>query len=237
MSRTFAFDQRLEKYADTFHPVIPFIPGKDKILHLDLSRNNTELTVEIFNDTSAFSAFIGNKLESAGAVYGIGGYNEYRSVYKRSQLFGKDSGEEPRRLHLGMDIWGKPGTPVFAPFGGVVHSYAYHAAMGDYGATIVLQHQLDSISFYTLYGHLSLIDLGGLREGQFITIGEEIAHLGKPEENGQWPPHLHFQIILDMHNFKGDYPGVCKFSEKEIYLQNCPDPDYMLQMMQFASEK
>jgi hypothetical protein len=57
-----------------------------------------------------------------------------------------------------------------------------------------------------------------------------------PQENGQWPPHLHFQVIIDMEFKKGDYPGVCKLNEKEKYLRNCPNPDLILQMMQYAIE-
>jgi hypothetical protein len=73
-----------------------------------------------------------------------------------------------------------------------------------------------------------------LNEGQYINRGQEFAHFGEPRENGQWPPHLHFQIIADMQFKKGDYPGVCKFSEREKYLHNCSDPDLILQMMQYA---
>jgi hypothetical protein len=72
-----------------------------------------------------------------------------------------------------------------------------------------------------------------LKEGKFISMGEVLGHFGDPAENGHWPPHLHFQIIIDMGNYKGDFPGVCKLSEKEKYLNNCPDPDLMLKMMQF----
>ena len=64
--------------------------------------------------------------------------------------------------------------------------------------------------------------------------GEEIAHFGTPAENGNWPPHLHFQIIHDIEMKKGDYPGVCSYGEKDKYLQNCPDPDLVLNMMQYA---
>jgi hypothetical protein len=48
--------------------------------------------------------------------------------------------------------------------------------------------------------------------------------LGTFEENGGWPPHLHFQIIRDMEGFLGDYPGVAKKSELDHYQNNCPDP-------------
>jgi hypothetical protein len=72
------------------------------------------------------------------------------------------------------------------------------------------------------------------QEGQSITKGDWIAAFGEPAENGQWPPHLHFQIIIDMQGMKGDYPGVCKYSEREKYLANCPDPDLILAMMYLA---
>ncbi|WP_244215255.1 hypothetical protein [Pedobacter miscanthi] len=79
-----------------------------------------------------------------------------------------------------------------------------------------------------MYGHLSLASLNGLEEGKFIPAGTKIAELGAKEENGSWPPHLHFQLIKDMSGLKGDYPGVCRFSEREKYLANCPDPDLIL---------
>jgi hypothetical protein len=55
-----------------------------------------------------------------------------------------------------------------------------------------------------------------------------IGALGIPAENGGWPPHLHFQCIVDMEGYMGDYPGVCKWSEREQYLRNCPDPIQLL---------
>jgi len=61
-----------------------------------------------------------------------------------------------------------------------------------------------------------------------------IGEFGIPMENGQWPPHLHFQIIVDMEDWIGDYPGVCKLSEREKFLANCPDPDIILQMIKYA---
>jgi peptidoglycan LD-endopeptidase LytH len=162
-------------------------------------------------------------------------------MYKRSRLFGFETNlskeemtkAEPRRLHLGIDVWGEAGTPIAAPLGGMIHSLAYNENFGDYGATIILQHQIDMVAFHTLYGHLSLKDLANAREGQFITRGQPFAHIGPPAENGQWPPHLHFQVIEDMGNMEGDYPGVCKYSEKEKYLANCPDADLILNMNQF----
>jgi peptidoglycan LD-endopeptidase LytH len=42
--------------------------------------------------------------------------------------------------------------------------------------------------------------------------------------NGDWPPHLHFQLITDMMGNTGDFPGVCLPEEKQAYKVLCPDP-------------
>ncbi len=227
------FEERLKPYKSSFYPVVPFQKG-DKLLLSDFTGRNTELTDEILKDTSLFTRYINSRLEAVGAVYGIGGYNEHRTIYSRSKVFDANKGEEPRRLHLGIDIWGKPHTKVMAPLDGIVHSFAFNNAFGDYGATIILSHQIEGLTFYTLYGHLSLNSLKNLSGGQNIKGGDVFAEFGIPFENGQWPPHLHFQIILDIGDWKGDYPGVCKFSEREKYLDNCPDPDLILGMMKYA---
>jgi murein DD-endopeptidase MepM/ murein hydrolase activator NlpD len=227
------FEERLMNHAAEFEQVIPFQKG-ERFLHLDFTENNTELTPEILNNTDLFIQYINGKLQDSGHRYAIGGYDEHRNIYSRSRVFDTADGEEPRRLHLGIDIWGKPNTKVIAPLDGIVHSFGFHNDFGDYGATIILTHNLEGKSFHTLYGHLSLNSIKNIQEGDRIKKGDVFAEFGLPFENGHWPPHLHFQIILDMDRNKGDYPGVCKFSERESYLANSPDPDLILQMMQYA---
>jgi peptidoglycan LD-endopeptidase LytH len=217
-------------YQNTFHPVVKLDPATDKLLPLDFTEANKELTEDIFTYTKHFAWFINQKLESGNYKYGIGGYNEDRVLYKRSKHF---DGKAPRSIHLGVDIWAAAGTKVFVPLGGTVHSFAFNNNFGDYGATIVLQHQLDTIVFHTLYGHLSLKDIAHLQPGKYISRGELLGHFGEPTENGDWPPHLHFQIIEDMHEQKGNYPGVCSISEREKYLRNCPDADLVLNMQRY----
>jgi len=226
---------KLLQNANTFHPVVPFNPEKDHLLHMDFTAANKNITEDVLLNTTAFSRYVDALLQQHRCTYGIGGYNEHRTMYSRSNVFDAGSNkEEPRRLHLGIDIWGKAGTPVFAPLGGVVHSFAFNDQFGDYGATIVLLHQLNGEPFHILYGHLSIADLSNLRAGKYISLGEVIGHFGQPFENGGWPPHLHIQIIRDMHNNWGDYPGVCRYSEREYYLRNCPDPDLILGIMKYA---
>jgi peptidoglycan LD-endopeptidase LytH len=234
MEQTTVLTQILQ-HAKNFHPVVPFDPATDKLLHMDFTAANQDINEELLLNTAAFSSYINKLLQQHQCAYGIGGYNEHRTIYSRSNVF--DAGnsiEEPRRLHLGTDIWGKAGTPVFAPLEGIVHSFAFNDRFGDYGATIITQHQLNNESFYILYGHLSLADLANLTIRKHIRAGDVIGHFGEPPENGGWPPHLHIQIIRDMQNYVGDYPGVCRYSEREDYLRNCPDPDLILGMMQYT---
>ena len=219
------------KNRNDFHPVIDFDPAKEKLFHFNFSDANTALHATEIADTNLFDAYINRTLKTNGAKYGVGGYKENRTLYSRSNLF---TGEEPRSVHLGIDIWGPAGTPVYAALGGMVHSFAYNDNFGDYGATIILLHQLETVAFHTLYGHVSLADISTLHEGAYIARSQVIGHFGLPAENGNWPPHLHLQIIHNLYLKEGNYPGVCKPSEAEAYLANCPDADLILNMMKYV---
>ena len=225
----------LRKHRKNFAPVLNFTAGKDKIIPLSFTRRNRDLTPEIYGNTDAFCIYINRVLKKAKARYGIGGYNELRAMYGRSNLFNAIAAEEPRRLHLGTDIWGRAGERIYAPLDGHVHSFAFNNHFGDYGAVIILEHHLEQQRFYTLYGHCSLADLEKMEPGTPYTKGQLLAHLGDPEENGYWPPHLHFQLIMDMGERRGDYPGVCAASKKSEYLCNSPNPDYVLNLNQYIT--
>lgn len=156
----------------------------------------------------------------------IGGYCEERIVAENIHL---NSKEEVRNFHIGLDIFVPANTAIFAPIDGIIHSFKNNAANRDYGPTIVIKHKMENDDyFYTLYGHLSLASLDGLEIGQMIKGGSKFAHLGDKNENGGWPPHLHFQIILDMLEYMGDFPGLCKPSEKEYWTKLCPQPKLLL---------
>jgi len=216
----------LANYPDVVGKVVDFDAVTDQLYHFNFTVSNTELDAGTFSDTRKFDSWITRKLTENNCRYGIGGYMEHRTIYARSAHF--DTVDEPRRLHLGVDIWAPAGTAVYAPLAGVVHSFADNDHFGDYGPTIILEHELGGMKFYSLYGHLSKASLDGLFIGKSVAKNEKIAAFGTMDENGHWPPHLHFQLMLDMEGKVGDYPGVCKFSEKEIYLNNIPDPQLIL---------
>jgi murein DD-endopeptidase MepM/ murein hydrolase activator NlpD len=185
---------------------------------LDLSASNSELKSSIYGNISAFCDYIEKKLD--GRI-GLGGYLEHRVVYESHENFATDL-EDFRNIHLGIDFWTTAGNPVFAPMDGEVHSFQINEGSGNYGPTIILYHPAEKI--YSLYGHLAINDLTNLEVGAPITSGQLLCHLGKPSENGGWPPHLHFQLIRDMQGIEGDYPGVCSKRDVEFYASNCPDP-------------
>ena len=151
-----------------------------------------------------------------------GGYLERRKLYAGTALF--DGGKAVRDMHLGVDFWAAAGSAVYAPVDGWVHSQQDNAQDHDYGPTVVLSHVYAGAAYHTLYGHLSRASLGLHGEGEAVKAGELIGWLGKPEENVGWPPHLHFQVILDMEGMRGDYPGVAAEKDLGWYGVNCPDP-------------
>ncbi len=237
------FCDLLRYHSPLFHNVVKFDHRNEKLISFDLSKSNIELKNVDTSKFSDFNNYVFNKLKKENAKFGIGGYNELRYLYGRSDLFNRDLTDkpgrpdikEPRRLHIGIDIWGEEGTEVFAVLDGIVHSFAYNDHVGDYGATIILQHCVETTTFFTLYGHLSLTDIASLNESSHISKGQLFAHFGNKTENGNWPPHLHFQIIKDIFPYKGDYPGVCKLTEAKKYLENCPNPDLILNMNRLIS--
>ena len=127
-------------------------------------------------------------------------------------------------------MWINESTPIHAALDGSVHSFQNNTALGDYGPTIILSHEIGGIKFHTLYGHLSEASLIGKKVGDIIKKGEQIATLGLPPINGDYAPHLHFQIIIDMEEKTGDYPGVCSEKMLSFYKSNCPDPNLLLKI-------
>lgn len=180
--------------------------------------------------TAALTDTLRRELKNAGAAVGVGRYNEARLLYV-SPLFGPGEAptDERRTIHLGIDLFLEPGSRVRAPLRGVVHLLANNDAPQDYGPMVVLKHATDAgENFFTLYGHLSEDTLSGLREGQAVAAGEEIGRVGSPPSNGDWAPHLHFQIILDLVGLGRDFPGVCRGSERSLWTSLSPDPNLIL---------
>lgn len=216
----------LKKHQENFVSVVPVDFNKDSFLAFDFSVTNLEIKDIDFSTVEKMDAYVAAKLTEANAQVAVGGYNEERVIYQRGEQFHTDNGV--RSIHLGIDVWMDAETPVFAPLAGKIHSFKNNDSFSDYGPTIILEHTLEELTFYSLYGHLSLASLDGKQEGQAIAKGEQIAALGNAEVNGNWTPHLHFQLITDMLGKKGDFIGVATKAEQDYYLDICPDPNLVL---------
>ncbi|EON78859.1 hypothetical protein ADIS_0756 [Lunatimonas lonarensis] len=195
---------------------------------MDLSMGNPRLSAEVYMESDRFVGFIAAWMATERRPFALGGYLENRVIYSRSEVFALGT-DEYRNIHLGVDIWAQVGMPIFCPFEGQVHSFHDNRGLGNYGPTVILEHWFEGKKFHSLYGHLQRSDLSRLEVGQPFQPGDCIGHLGAPIENGNWPPHLHIQLIVDMEGYLGDYPGVCRQRDLAHYRRNCPDPNHWIQ--------
>ena len=181
-------------------------------------------------ECAILTAAINAGLQRVKATIGIGRYNEPRPLYS-SALFRttKNPTDETRTIHLGLDLFAPPGTPVHAPLPGTVETFANNTAALDYGPVIILKHApTTGETFYTLYGHLTADSLKDLKIGQPIGQGEKFAAIGSVQENGGWPPHLHLQVITDLLDLGTNFPGVALASQRNIWTSLSPDPNLLL---------
>lgn len=167
-------------------------------------------------------SYVQETLTQQNAKVGYGGYAEKRVLYQKSPHFGSE-----RCIHLGLDLWVEAGTTIYCPFPGRVHSVAYNNKPLDYGATLIMQHTYPEGHFHSLYGHLSKASIQDKKPEDLHMAGYPLVEVGDPSENGGWVPHLHFQLVLDMKGWKGDFPGVATEEEAPFLLSNCPDPELL----------
>ncbi|MFQ3168505.1 MAG: murein DD-endopeptidase MepM/ murein hydrolase activator NlpD [Limisphaerales bacterium] len=110
------------------------------------------------------------------------------------------------QMHEGIDIKctqrdakGEPIDPVNAAADGVIAYINAKPGLSNYGNYIVMQHQVDGLTVYTLYAHLRAI-ASGLSVGKARKSGEIIATLGRTSNTRQGisreRAHLHFEICL-----------------------------------------
>jgi len=167
---------------------------------------------------------INRTMMEAGTAFSFGRYAEPRDLYSNDDFASGDS-EESRTIHMGIDLFCVANTPVCSPLDATVEIVANNARELDYGPMVILRHSVESGSdFFTLYGHLSMDTLERVSQGQEISAGEQIATVGAPPTNGNWPPHLHFQLINDLLDLGIDFPGVALKSQQDYWLGLSPSP-------------
>jgi len=228
---TAKFNQFLNQLSESPLQVIDSKISTDRYVPIVLSDKNNDLLKFEISSSLEWKKYIKLFLEDKNATIAFGGYLEKRNIYDRSKYFKCLAENKRRNIHLGMDFWCKEGTKVLAVLDGEIHSFKNNNNYGDYGPTIILKHKIKEEVFYTLYGHLSLLSIENLKIGDFFLKGSVIGYLGNSLINGDYAPHLHFQIIKDLENNYGDYPGVSSKENIEFYSRNCPNPNLLLKLL------
>lgn len=208
--------------SDDFDPE-PLFDLDDNTLILDLSEGSTALGKPLDNlSVEQFAALIDAAMQRANTSFALGRWGERRALY-RSEHF--TSGNEARTVHLGVDVFCAARMRIRAPLDGVVDILANNSRPLDYGPMVILKHTAPSgHPFWTVYGHLGQECLKELRAGMPVGAGEYFATVGAPPDNGNWPPHLHFQVALDLLELGRDFPGVAAVSEQARWLRLSPNP-------------
>ncbi len=221
----------LKKHRAQFSPILGFDLSKESVTVFDWSVGSTELGgLNELQDLEEQTHQSFRRMKSEGTRVGIGRYDEPRPIYTtlEYQVPGLHT-PSMRSIHLGIDLIMPAGTPVYAPLAGKVVTLTNNAGDKEYGPLVILEHKTDDgLTFYTLYGHNNIYTLSLLKLGQEVQAGEKIAEIGTYPENGNWVPHLHFQIITDLLGYIDDYPGVADPDARAIWLSLCPDPNLIL---------
>ncbi|CAN5362618.1 hypothetical protein BH23BAC2_BH23BAC2_03940 [soil metagenome] len=224
------FAKLIETCIEGFTPVIDTKYQKSDFVYIDLSGENKDLNKIKIPSATEYKKYIDEHVNSKKGKIAYGGYNERRNLYQQSVIFDNENKSSPREVHIGLDLWCDAGTAVIAPLDGTVHSFQDNEGFGNYGPTIILEHIMGDKTFFTLYGHLKRKSIKNLAFGQIVEAGDKIGELGSSKVNGDYAPHLHFQIIEDLQGFTGDFPGVVAAKDLDEYLKNCPDPNLLLKI-------
>ena len=217
--------------AGDFAPVVGADLREAPCVVFDLSVGSTLLGADPAGlTTPLLTERLWREMKVAGVAVGVGRYGEARPIYTTPAYSGGGRPTDERRtVHLGIDLFVAPGTPVLAPLAGTVHCVADNAAPQDYGPLVILRHEADrGTPFFTLYGHLGAECLERLAVGRAVARGESIATVGAPPRNGDWPPHLHFQLITDLLDLDRDFPGVAYAGQRAVWTSLSPDPNVIV---------
>jgi 4-aminobutyrate aminotransferase-like enzyme/Ser/Thr protein kinase RdoA (MazF antagonist) len=219
----------LEARRGDFAPLI----GRDlsDIPACSLSVEEVASPLNPFSLPAEEAAELGAKYSRAYPMW-LGYYNEPRLIYTAPAFrLGPWKASDRRTVHLAVDIFAPSGTPLYAPMEGVVVSAEYRPDTLDYGGVIMLEHETPAGDrFYTLYGHLDPAFIQTLKLGQNVPKGSAFCSLGSQDCNGGWPPHVHFQLILDTVGMGSDLPGVGAPEDMAFWHRLCPNPATLLNL-------
>ena len=228
------FENWAKEHTFSLSTLFPTI-NRTEIHHLDLSVSSSFVGhQEDFNNLDLFQFKIDQLQKEVPNKILAGGYLEPRNLYTSTEYdtLG-NNGKQSRTIHIGIDFWLPENTPVHALLDGEVVIAENDAGDKEYGGLIVLKHQQKEWCFYTLYGHNTPESVLKHSLGDVIKKGQQIADLANYPDNGNWAPHLHFQVILSLLDYKTDFPGVAYFNQIEVWKSLCPNPNLLFKINGF----
>lgn len=204
--------------AEGFFPLFKDYCSLDAVLKVDLTSHRESPPIHIWTK-------INQEFENRNAKILYGGYLERRNFYAESPIF--NDGRANRDIHLGVDYWVEAGTSIYTPTESKILSLRNNIGYLNYGPTVIVQifHPIFQ-DIHLLFGHLTLESLSIHRVGDILPRGHIIGYVGDFSINGNWPPHLHLQLIKNIGNFDGDYPGLCDSKDIDFFTENCPEPTF-----------
>lgn len=94
-----------------------------------------------------------------------------------------------RRMHTGIDLSAKTGTPIYATGDGTVQVAGRSDDLSGYGIAVLINH---GYGYQTLYGHMNDVKV---RQGQKVKRGELLGHVGSTGLASG--PHCHYEVWLN----------------------------------------
>ena len=234
--------EKFKKWAVTKeYSLTDLFPSIDKkeIALLDLSVSSSWIGHQVdFNNIDLFQFKIDQLQKEHPTKIISGGYLEPRPLYT-SNTYDKigNNGPESRTIHLGIDFWLPTNTPVHALFDGEIEIAVDDHGNKEYGGLVIVKHIKNDITFYTLYGHLNPESVLQYQKGDKIIKRQKIGVLGNQKVNGNWAPHLHFQLMLSLLEYTTDFPGVAYANEIEIWKSICVDPNILFDIKNLHTKK
>lgn len=165
----------------------PDAEGRSELLYVGLTLGSTTRKLYRFGTEDGVVDFYdpdgetGKRFLNRRPLEG-GGTLRSRFGYRIHPIF------KTRRLHTGVDLAARSGTPIYAAGDGVIEYYKWQSG---YGNKVEIKHVN---GYETAYGHMSRY-VDGLGVGSQVRQGQLIGYVGSTGQSTG--PHLHFEIKIN----------------------------------------
>ncbi|WP_162783568.1 M23 family metallopeptidase [Devosia naphthalenivorans] len=165
----------------------PDAEGRSELLYVGLTLGSTTRQLYRFVDDEGVIDFFdpngetGKRFLNRRPLEG-GGTLRSRFGYRIHPIF------KTRKLHTGVDLAARSGTPIYAAGDGVIEYYKWASG---YGNKVEIRHVN---GYETGYGHMSRY-VDGLGVGDRVRQGQLIGYVGSTGQSTG--PHLHFEIKIN----------------------------------------